>query len=119
MAATKSASTLIASVTNSSGGTTTQAASSDLTTDYGMFITARITNGATAPTIACSFNVEISNDDSNWRLVSTLPGGTGNNEVVDLSFIVDVTVMFARVVFVGNDDQDVTVEALGHILTGI
>jgi hypothetical protein len=119
MAATKIASTLISSVTNAASGTTTQVTPSDLTEAYGMFVTARITNDATGPTDPCSFIVEVSNDSSTWREIATFTAGIENDGIFNFSFIVDLTIMYARVIFTGNTDESVTVESFAHIVTEV
>lgn len=118
MPATKSATTIQASATNSAGGTTTSA-SVDLTQAYGMFITAQVINGATPPTNPCTFAVEVSNDNSVWREVAVFSAAVTSSATYNFPYIVDITAMYARTVFTGNTAEDVTVEALGHILTGI
>jgi hypothetical protein len=111
--ATKSAVTFQASATNAAAATTTGSAV-DLTTALGALITAEITNGATGPTIACDFVVEVSNDNSDWMEYTRATAGTANNGVYTFSVELPPTVMYARVKFTGNTGQSVTVEADGH-----
>lgn len=118
MPATKAASTIQASGTNTAGGTTTSSAV-DLTTAYGMLITAKITNGGTGPTVACDFVVEVSNDNSAWKTYARYSAGTANSGVYEFAVDVPMATMYARTVFTGNTGQSVTVEAFGHRLTGI
>lgn len=118
MAATKSATTIQTSATNTAGSTATSSAVS-LTTAYGMLITGLITNGATGPTVPCDFVVEVSNDNTNWRTYARYSAGVTNSAAYPFAVEVPPSAMYARTVFTGNTGQSVTVEALGHILTGI
>jgi len=116
--ATKAAHTLQASTSNAADATTTGGAI-DLTGALGMTITAKVTNGATGPTAACRFIVEVSHDATNWKTFSEQAAGADNDGVY--AFVVDVPapVMHARTRFTGNTGQAVTVEAFGHELTSI
>lgn len=116
--ATKTGRTLQASTANGAGATTT-GSSQDLTTSLGMLITGRITNGGTGPSNPCAFSVEVSDDGSNWYEFSRQSAGNGDGQTYEFVVELPVSVMYARVVFEGNDDQDVTVEAVGHELTSI
>jgi hypothetical protein len=118
MAATKAASTIQTSATNTAGSTATSSAV-DLTTAYGMLVTAKITNGGTGPTVACSFKVEVSNDNSAWKTLAEYAAGTTASAVYEFAVDVPMSTMYARTVFTGNTGQSVTVEAFGHRLTGI
>jgi hypothetical protein len=118
--ATKNARTLQASTSNAAGATTTSASLSQ-TTANGLSIQARITNGATGPTLPCGVRVEVSQDGStNWRQRTPIVlADLGNNIVTDIPFDIPAPIMHVRVVFTGNTGQAVTVEALGHELTTV
>lgn len=116
--ATKTARTLQSSASNAAGGTTT-GSSIDLTTALGMQVTAKVTNGATGPTVACTFKIEISNNNSAWKTHFEAAARTGNSVVTEWSVTVGPEIMYARSVFTGNTGQAVTVEAFGHELTSI
>lgn len=116
--ATKTARTLQASATNAAGSTTT-GSSLDQTTSLGLAVTAKVTNGATAPTVGCTFRVEVSNDNSTWRTFSEQLAGTDNAGVYDFAVELSAAWMYVRTVFTGNAGQDVTVEAFAHELTSI
>lgn len=118
MAVSKTARTLQSSTSNSAGGTTTGTAV-NLTTALGMTVTAKMTNGATPPTVACTCRIEISNDNTNWKIYQTVTGDTGASTVNEWTFNLPPPVMHARSVFTGNTGQAVTVEAFGHELTTI
>lgn len=118
MAATKSASTIQASASNTAGSTTTSS-SLDLRTAYGAGIMVKITNGATGPTVACTATVNVSSDDSTWKYLQAATAGVANNGVYTFVFDVPAWAMYAQVVFTGNTGQTVTVEAFAQVLTAI
>ena len=57
--ATKTSRTLQSSTANAAAATTT-GATINLSTSLGMVVTAKITNGATGPTVGCDFVLQIS-----------------------------------------------------------
>lgn len=114
--ATKTERTIQSSVSNSAGGTTTSGAV-DLSTALGMVVVGRITNGATGPTAGCAMEVQVSTDGSTWRTFSKQTAGTDDSESYDFIVELPAAVMQMRVVFEGNTDEAVTVEAVGHELT--
>lgn len=120
MAATKTAKTFQASATNTAGSTTTGSAVS-LTTSYGCLMTAKITNGATGPTVACDFVVEVSNDNfsADTKEIFRATSSVANNAVSYYAFEVPASVLYARSKFSGNTVQSVTVECTGQELTTI
>ena len=118
MAVTKTARALQGSTSNSAGGTTT-GSGFDLTTVLGMEALGIITNGATGPTIGCSFIIEISNDNTNWFEWYRGLAGTDANGVYYFPVNIPAEVMHARTKFTGNTGQAVTVQAVGHELTSI
>lgn len=115
---TKTARTFQSSVSNGAGATTTGSAV-NLTTAFGALITAKITNGATGPTVACDVIVEVSNDASAWKTYSRQSAGTANNGIYEFTVDLPPATMHARTRFTGNTAQSVTVEAFGHELTSI
>lgn len=116
--ATKTARTFQSSASNGAGATTTGSAVT-LTTALGCLITAKITNGATGPTVGCDFVVEVSNDNSAWKTYSRQTVGVANNAVAEFTVDLPPATMYARSKFTGNTGQSVTVEAFGHELTSI
>lgn len=120
MAATKTAKTFQSPVSNTSGSTTTGTAV-NLTTGYGCLVTAKITNGATGPTVACDFVVNVSNDNFSADLIEVFraTAGTANNGIYYFSFELPACVMYANTVFTGNTGQAVTVQCTGEELTTI
>lgn len=118
MAATKSGSTIQASASNTAGSTTTSS-TLDLTTAYGAGIMAKITNGATGPTVACTATVNVSSDGATWKYFQAATAGVANNGVYPFAFDLPAWVMYAQVVFTGNTGQTVTVEAFAEALATI
>lgn len=118
MAATKTGSTIQASASNTAGGTTTSS-SLDLTTAYGAGIMAKITNGATGPTVGCTATVDVSSDNATWKYFQSATAGVTNSAVYPFAFDIPPWVIYARIVFSGNTGQTVTVEAFAETLTTI
>lgn len=116
--ATTTARTLQASASNAAGATTTGTAL-DLCTDLGLHVTAKVTNGATGPTVPCTFRLEVSNDNSTWFTHYEAAAQTGNNVVTEWSFSLGPEIMYVRSVFTGNTGQAVTVVCVGHELTSL
>lgn len=116
--ATKNARTFQASATNTAASTTT-GSSVNLTTALGCSITGKITNGATGPTVACDFVVEVSNDNSDWHEWFRGTAGTANSGVYSFPVVLPADILYARTKFTGNTAQSVTVEADGHELTSV
>jgi uncharacterized membrane protein len=120
MAATKVGSTLVASVASTAGSAlNAQAGSKDLTTAYGAVITAKVTNGATGPTIACVVEIDYSVDGTTWKIAQQVTASLGNSVVATFVFEIPVKVMWVRIGFGGNTGQAVTVEAQIHVVTAI
>ena len=107
-----SARTLQASATNTAGSTTT-GTGLDCRADFGMLVTAKITNGATGPTVACTFYLEVSHDNTNWKTFVAATAQLGNSVVTEWAVDLPATVAYCRSRFSGNTGQSVTVECLG------
>lgn len=118
MGAVKSSATLQASASNGAGATTTSA-TVNLSTSYSAIVLAKVTNGATAPTLPCAATVNISPDGSTWRQYAQQTAGLSASTAYPMAFDLPISVMFAQVVFSGNTAQAVTVEALCEYVTGI
>lgn len=118
---TKTVRTLVAAGTSNSAGSTTRGAQ-DLRTTQGGFLTMKITNGATGPTVQCRCNILIAHNagatpaaasaGADWKTVWSFGGGTTNNAVTEQTFEVGPGVMHLEVEFTGNTGQAVTVEAI-------
>lgn len=118
MALSKTARTVVASVSNAAAGTTR--GTIDLKTTYGGILTMKITNGATGPTVQCEGRVLIAHNatlpaaagaGADWKTVYTFGGGVAANAITEMSYVVDQSVMALEVEFTGNTGQAVTVEA--------
>jgi hypothetical protein len=117
--AVKNIRTLQASASNTAGSTTTSS-TWNLATALGGVLSARITNGATGPTIACTVTVNLSTDGgTTWRAYDSALAGVTNAGVFDFDFPIPDGIANVQAVFTGNTAQTVTVEAFGHELTSI
>ncbi|MGI4847266.1 MAG: hypothetical protein ACRYGK_03890 [Janthinobacterium lividum] len=119
MASTHVYSTIIATGTSNAAGATTTGAVVDLTTKYGAFLTAKITNGATAPTVAPNVYVYTSGNGVDFKLAYRAGGDTVAGSVTELSFDISERVMYVRLDVRDNTGQAVTCEAFAQILATI
>ena len=126
MALTRYKKTVVASASNSAAGTTRGRL--DLTAEagdiYGGIITAKITNGATGPTIPCSINVLISHETvlpsagsagADWKTLATFTASTSSNAVLEQYWTFGPEVRHIEIEFKGNTGQAVTVEAIATL----
>jgi hypothetical protein len=119
MAASKSLSTIIAAATSNGAGSTTTGTVVDLTTKYGALVTIKITNGATAPTIAAQANIYTSGDNTNFKLFYTVASDLVNSSVNEWAVPIPAQAMYCRVDITGNTGQAVTAEAFAQVLVGV
>lgn len=119
MALSKTARTLVAAATSNAAAGTTRG-TIDLETTYGGMLTAKITNGATGPTVQCTCNVLITHNatvpaagsaGADWKTIYTFGGGTTANAVTEMAIPIDASIMGLEVEFTGNTGQAVTVES--------
>ena len=124
MGLTKTARTIVASASNSAAGTTRGTV--DLEATYGGFLTIKMTNGGTGPTVQCSCNILVAHNSTlpsaasagtDWKTIATYGGGTGANAVTEVGMPIDPSIMALEVEFTGNTGQAVTVEAFLSELT--
>lgn len=124
MARTKTARTIVASTSQAAGGTTR--GTIDMEATDGGFLTMKITNGATGPTVQCEGRVLVAHNatlpaaasaGADWKTVYTFGGGVTANAITETSFPVDPALMALEVEFTGNTGQAVTVEAFMSELT--
>ena len=124
MALSKTARTLVASVSNAAAGTTR--GTIDLKAVWGGMLTLKMTNGATGPTVQCSANILIAHNailptaasaGADWKTMHTIGGGTAANGITELAIPIDASIMNLEVEFTGNTGQAVTVEAFFSELT--
>lgn len=118
MAATHTGSTLQAAISLAAGGTQTSS-TLNLTTAYGAIVTAQITNGATAPTAACSVTINVSIDGTTFVQWAQGTAGLGVSTAYPFAFTIDPATMYVQAVFTGNTGQAVTVAAQAQALTGL
>lgn len=119
MASTKNLRTIVAASTSNAAGGTTTGTAVNLTTAYGGYLTAKLINGGTGPTVACTMSVLVSGDNSNWKTAATYSGDTVNSSTFEWGLEIPPGVMYVNVQFTGNTGQAVTVEAFLHELTTI
>lgn len=109
MPATKSNGTLVSAQTLTAGAADFTSNALSMTTDYGAALIISLANGATGPTIAARFTVEVSQDDS---LYAPFYGPVSADVTANTTYKYAVTVpkwyRFARVVAGGNTAQNVT-----------
>lgn len=110
MPATKTARTLQASVSVAAAGTQ-NGTESNQSTAYGAVVTAKITNGATGPTIGCDFVVYVGEATTVKREFSRQTAPTTNSAVTEFVVEVPPGTMFVNVTFTGHTAQAVTVES--------
>ncbi len=121
MALTKSSQSLQASAANNANSTTNGAG---FTIGYGVSGTAMITNGGTGPTVACTFNLQGSADNSNWFTISSQTAGVAANGIYLFPFSLGVggangDWTYYRSQFTGNTVQNVTVQADASTTTAL
>ena len=127
MALTKTARIIVASASNAAGATTR--GTLDLEAAYGGFLTVKITNGGTGPTVQCTCNILVAHNatlpaagaaGTDWKTISTpVGGGTTANAITEVGMPIDPAIMALEVEFTGNTGQAVTVEAYLSELTSI
>jgi len=101
-----------ASASNAAGATATSSWI-DLITAAGGLVCCKITNGGTAPTIACSASVDLSPDNGTTAYNDFAVGTAGLVISAVYNFFVDVPpgTRYLRTRFTGNTGQAVTVQA--------
>lgn len=127
MALTKTARTLVASAANTAGSTTR--GTIDLNAvQGGGFLTLKMTNGGTGPTIQCQANILVAHNSSlptaasagtDWKTIAQYGGGTTASAVTEIGFPVDPSIMCLEIEFTGNTGQSVTVEAFFSEFTSV
>lgn len=125
MAISKTAVTVLASVSVPAGGTkaSPQAAGTGAAVDcrsyYGGELTCKLTNGASAPAVAPSLTFQTSPDGTAWFDYWTVAGDTVANSINSNSIPLDRGVMYARVIVYGNTTNSVTAEAGLQAITAV
>lgn len=125
MAITKSAVTVLASVSVPAGGTKTApnaagiGSAIDCRSYYGGELTWKITNGGSAPGVALSMTFQASHDGTNWFDYYTVASDTVASSVNSNSVQLDRGVMYLRVIAYGNTTNAVTAEAGLQAVTAV
>lgn len=126
MAATKSVSTILASVSVPAGGTKVapNAAgvgfTANISTDYEGELLWKLTNGATPPTIAATITIYVSPDNgANWFEYYSIIGDAIANSVNSGAIRIDAANMYVKADVYGNTVQAVTAQILVERLTAI
>lgn len=118
MAATKTSVTVLASTSNTAGSST-NGTQWNTSTDYGGILFAKITNGATGPTVGCDFVVYLGESTGTKREFSRQTAPTTNSAVTEFCVEIPPSAMFVNVTFTGNTAQAVTVECYAQELTTV
>lgn len=118
MAISKSSVTIKTSASLGAGSSTNGTEYDASTASEGTLVCAKITNGATGPTVGCDFVVYTGESTTTKREFSRQTAGTANNGVYEFAVEVPPSAMFINITFTGNTAQAVTVECYGQALTG-
>ena len=119
MASTKTLATLIAAATSNTAGSSTTGTARTTTTAYGGAVTIKLTNGATAPTVAAQAHVLVSGDGTNYKTLCTFYGDTVNSSVNEFAVDINPGYQYVNVKVDSNTVQAVTCEAFFHELTTV
>ncbi len=121
MAATKASTVVANNTTMTAGAGNVTSADQDLTTAYRTVARIRLTNGATAPTIAPQVAVQISEDTTgaNYMTLTTVVGDAVNSSVNE--FVVEIPDPAEHMQFVSgsNTGQNCTLRIVVEKITGI
>lgn len=124
----KSVATLISAGTSNGAGSTTRG-TVDLRTAFGGFLTVKLTNGATGPTVAPTINILVAHNTgstpsaaaagTDWKTVASFAGDSVNNSVNEYTFELPTGAMHAEVEITGNTAQAVTCEAFMSVIDSV
>jgi hypothetical protein len=78
----------------------------------------KITNGSSAPTVACTLVLQTSHDGANWFDYYAVAGNTAASGVVSGSVAMTRGVMYARTIAFGNVTNAATVESALQAVVG-
>lgn len=127
MAFTKTARTIVSSQSCAAAGTVHGTLSLQ-TVQGGGFLTMKITNGGTGPTLQCEGRVLIAHNGTtpgaggagaDWKTIASFGGGTANSLITEFGMPIDASIMCIECEFTGNTGQAVTVEAFLSELTSL
>lgn len=126
MALAKNARQLVAAATSNTAGSTTRGRVDLNAAQGGGFLTIKITNGGTGPSVQCTANILIAHNatlpaagsaGTDWKTIASYGGGTASSAVTEVGMPIDPSIMCLEVEFTGNTSQAVTVEAFLSELT--
>lgn len=86
---------------------------------YGGELTYKITNGASAPTVAGAVTFQVSHDGTTWFDYFTAGGDSVASSVSSGSILLDRGVMYVRAIAYGNTVNAVAVDAHLHAVTAV
>lgn len=118
--------TLVAAGTSNAAAATTRGRLDLNAAQGGAYLTMKLTNGGTAPTIQCVCNVLIAHNATlpaaasagvDWKTIYSMGGGTVANAITEFAIPIDPAIMCLEVEFTGNTGQAVVVEAFASELT--
>jgi hypothetical protein len=119
MASTKTAKTLLTSQ-SLAASTSVNATEWNLSTAYGGLAAVKITNGASAPTVAPTVTFYVGESTGTKRKFYTATGDTVNSSVNDFVCNIPASAMFVNITITqGASTNSITVEAYGQELTTI
>ena len=109
MAAVKTVTVVRNNVTMTTAAGNATSNSVNISVGFGVVSYIKLTNGATAPTVAAQAQIELSPDDSNWyKFGGPLIGNLTDNGVEEFVTDIPVAAMFIRFITGSNTGQDVT-----------
>ena len=112
MATTKVHTAVANGLTMTAGAGDVNSTAVTMDTHYGASLSAKLTNGATGPTVAGQIQIQVSQDNSEWYdFGGALVGDTANSAVVSWGGIdIPIGVEFVRIVTGSNTGQNVTAD---------
>ncbi len=110
MASTKATTAVHSGATLTAGAGDTTSSTTTIDDGYGGVILCKLTNGATGPTVAAQIEIQVSGDNSEWYVLTTLYGTTTNSDVKSWCVEIPMGVEYIRTVSGSNTGQDVTID---------
>lgn len=122
---TKVVSNIVSSTSVAAAGT--ERATYDLRTAHGALITAKVTNGGTAPTTSCNCNIYVAHttgttpsageEGSDWKFYASQSADRVNSGVSRFVYLIPKEALHIQIEFTGHTGQAVTVEAQISVVT--
>lgn len=112
--------TVIQSSSANAAGATKNSTMFTSTVDYGSTVVISMTNGATAPTLPCTANLQTSPDaGTTYYTIRTFTAGLATSTAYTFSWDVSPGIRYYRIQFTGNTGQSVTVYSYVDSLVSI